>query len=450
MLVAPRQPDPHAPAAELAAAIRLKRLSSRDLLETYLERIARLDGPVNSVVTVDADRARAAADQADADAGADRWHGPLHGLPVTVKDALDTAGLRSTGGAPVFADRVPSVDATAVARLRRAGAIVLGKTNLPTWSGDMQTYNELFGVTSNPWDLDSSPGGSSGGAAAAVACGFTAFETGTDIGGSIRIPAHLCGTFGLRPTYGAVPQDGYLAGPRLGRAPLDVNVVGPITRSADDLDLVFGVLSGASASSAPPARPWRVGLWLDDPFCPVESAYSGALQRLAGGLADAGVELVSTRPAVDFADSFETYWTLLGAAGGLNQPDDPLTHSVWLATHERRLAQAAAWAEWFAGADALLCPVLAVPAYPHDFTGTYATRTVAVNGVSRTHVELARWTGLVGAVGLPVAVAPAGRVADRPVGVQIVCARGADRTAIALARLVAEVGGGYEPPPNFG
>lgn len=453
-----RPDSPFADATSLAAALRAGELSSAELLETYLERIARLDPPVRSVVTLAADRAREQARAADAELARGEVRGPLHGLPVTIKDAIETAGLRSTGGATELAEHVPATDATAVARLRAAGAIVFGKTNLPAWSGDMQTYNDLFGTTSNPWALGDSPGGSSGGAAAAVACGFTAFELGTDIGGSVRIPSHLCGTFGLRPSHGLVPADGYLAGLRRGQADLDVNVFGPIARSAADLELLLDVLAGARAADAEvwpvrlpaaPVRPLRVGLWLDDPFCPVDPGYVDVLRDLGSGLADLGADVSSARPDVSFAESFATYWTLLGAANGLNGPDG-LTHRAWLAAHEDRLVQLDAWQRWFERFDVLACPVLAVTRYPHDHAGSYATRTVPVAGRPRTHVDVARWTGLVGALGLPVAVAPAGATADgRPVGVQLVAARWHDRTAIRAAELVGRVSGGFRPPPGY-
>src|SRR3954468_18028281 len=179
-------------ASELAAGIRAKEWSSRELLELYLDRIDRLNGPVNAVVTLDADRPREAAAEADAALARGDAVGPLHGLPVTIKDAIETEGIRSTGGAVELTDHVPSTDATVVARLKAAGAIVFGKTNVPRWSGDLQTYNEIFGTTNNPWDFDRVPGGSSGGAATSVACGFTSFEIGTDIGGSVRVPSHFC------------------------------------------------------------------------------------------------------------------------------------------------------------------------------------------------------------------------------------------------------------------
>src|SRR5205085_2223615 len=178
-----------------------------------------------------------------ATARGDHW-GPLHGLPVSVKDALDTAGVRTTGGSKDFADRVPDHDAPVVARLKDAGAVVFAKTNLPLWSGDIQTWNELFGTTANPWDLSRAPGGSSGGAAAAVACGLSALETGTDIGGSIRMPAHVTGVYGHKPSFGLVPGTGYFDRPDGGRVDVDINVIGPLARSVDDLELSLGELAG--------------------------------------------------------------------------------------------------------------------------------------------------------------------------------------------------------------
>src|SRR3954453_2763110 len=198
------------PAVRQAEAIRTHEVSSRELLELYLDRVDRLNPAINAVVTLDAERARAAADDADDALARGDAVGPLHGLPVTIKDAIETEGIRSTGGAVELTDHVPARDAPAVARLKEAGAVVFGKTNLPRWSADFQTYNDLFGVTSNPWDLERTVGGSSGGAAAAVAAGFTSFELGTDIGGSVRIPAHCCGVFSLKPSFGVVPQGGYL------------------------------------------------------------------------------------------------------------------------------------------------------------------------------------------------------------------------------------------------
>src|SRR6266540_79829 len=267
-------------AGRLAAAIAAKEVGSRELLDLYLDRIDRLNPPLNAVVTLDVDRAREAAAVADEAAARGDSHGPLHGLPITVKDAIEVGGIRSTGGAVELSGHVPAQDGVAVARLKAAGAIVFGKTNVPRWSGDLQTYNEIFGTTNNPWDTSRGPGGSSGGAATAVACGFTGFELGTDIGGSIRIPSHCCGVFGLKPSFGVIPQRGYLDHVGGGSTDADINVFGPIARSADDLELLLGVLAGPEperaeawrldlpASDARTLGEFRIGTWLDDAASP--------------------------------------------------------------------------------------------------------------------------------------------------------------------------------------
>ena len=201
------------PAVALAKALRAGELGSRELLEQYISRVERLNPKVNAVVAVDLERARRRADEADAARKRGSLLGPLHGLPMTIKDSLETEGLCTTCGVPELAKHVPSRDATAVARLRAAGAVVFGKTNAPTWAMDVQTYNPVYGTTNNPWDTTRSPGGSSGGAAAAVAAGLTALEMGSDIGGSIRNPSHYCGVYGHKPSYGIVPGRGHLPPP---------------------------------------------------------------------------------------------------------------------------------------------------------------------------------------------------------------------------------------------
>ncbi|HAP78365.1 MAG TPA: hypothetical protein DCR14_20070, partial [Acidimicrobiaceae bacterium] len=229
-------------ATQQAAAIRGGTLGSEELLDLFLARIAAVDPMVNAVCTLDVERARARCQAADAAAHRSEWWGPLHGLPITVKDAIDTEGIRSTGGATELRSRVAVADAPAVARLKAAGAIVFGKTNLPEWSGDWQSFNDMFGTTNNPWALDRTPGGSSGGAAAAVACGMTSFELGTDIGGSVRVPSAFCGVFGHKPSFGVIPTLGYLDEPNGGATESDVNTFGPIARSAADLRLLFDLL----------------------------------------------------------------------------------------------------------------------------------------------------------------------------------------------------------------
>src|SRR3954468_10261116 len=428
-------------ASELAAGIRAKEWSSRELLELYLDRIDRLNGPVNAVVTLDADRPREAADAADAALARGDAVGPLHGLPVTIKDAIETEGIRSTGGARELTDPVPSADAPAVARLKDAGAIVFGKTNLPRWSADFQTYNELFGVTSNPWDLERTVGGSSGGAAAAVASGFTSFELGTDIGGSVRIPAHCCGVFSLKPSFGVVPQRGYLSHVGGGTTDVDINVFGPITRSADDLDLLLDVLAGPEPeravgwkvelpeSNAGSLADVRIGTWLDDPASPIESEYAGMLRAAADRLADAGGRVDDDRPPVDFAQQRELFVRMIVPAMAPSLAHDQTdeqadassgSHLAWLRAEQDRAALRATWAEWFRGHDLLLLPVVSVPAFPHDHDPDMFGRTIEVDGEKRLLITTIDWLGLIGIVGLPSAVVPIGRTASGlPVGMQI-------------------------------
>jgi amidase len=452
-------------AGSLAAAIRNRELSSRELVESYVDRIERLDGPVNAVVTRAFDRARAEADAADAALARGDDLGPLHGVPCTIKDAIETEGIRSTGGAVELRDHLPTADADAVGLLRAAGAIVLGKTNVPRWSGDLQTYNELFGTTNNPWDPARTPGGSSGGPAAAVAMGFTAFELGTDIGGSIRIPAHCCGLFGLKPSFGVVPQRGYLDHVGGGTTDADINVFGPLARSADDLNLLLDVLAApppeqraAWRVELPPSRfdapnGARVAIWFDQPGMVIDPAYRALLGTLADRLDDAGAEVFEARPPYDPAEQIQLFGEMILTAISVSFDDETAellggTHRRWLRLDEQRAAMRRRWAEWFDTFELLLCPVLPCPAFPHDQEGTFETRTIEIAGETRPHLDLVAWTGLIGITGHPSAVAPVGRVpAGVPCGVQIVGGYLRDREAIQGARFVAELLGGFVAPP---
>ncbi|MGH9274198.1 MAG: amidase family protein [Acidimicrobiales bacterium] len=444
-------------ATSLAAAIRAKEISSRELLTSFLDRIDKLNGPINAVVTLDAERALAAADDADAATARGESFGPLHGLPTTIKDAIATAGIRSTGGAVELSDHVPTADAPAVARLKAAGAIVFGKTNLPRWSGDLETFNDIFGTTNNPWDLDRIPGGSSGGAGAAVAAGLTSFELGTDIGGSVRIPSHFNGVFGLKPSFGVVPQRGYLDHTEGGTIDVDINVFGPLARSADDLELLLGVLAGPDSEQAvawsldlPPAKgSYRVGVWFDEPTCPVARDYRGLLTAAADRLADAGLKVEEAHPPVDFGAQVMTFNLMVLAAMSPSQPaeiaDTLGSHHQWIRQAIERNRLRAIWAEWFESYDILLCPVTPSAALPHK-QGEFAMRTMTIDDVERSYFDNVAWTGLIGVVGLPSAVPPIGRTPDRlPVGVQCVAPYLRDRDAIDVARML----GTYEPPPGF-
>ncbi|MPY93629.1 MAG: amidase, partial [Acidimicrobiia bacterium] len=321
-------------ASQLTRELREGQLSSRDLLELYLERIERLDGKLNAVVTVDAAAARAAADAADAARRRGQPLGPLHGLPVTVKDCIETAGLRTTAGAPELAEHVPVADAVAVARLRAAGAVLFGKTNTPAWAGDCQTYNELFGTTANPWDPSRTLGGSSGGAAAAVAAGLTGLELGSDLGGSIRHPAHFCGVYGLKPTWGIVPGRGHLPPPPGVLAELDVATVGPLARNACDLALALPVLGGPDASRAvawtlalPPPRAtslggYRLAARLDDPYCSVDAEVRRLLESAVAALEAAGARVDTAARPPSLAEGHDLAQRLTTAAISHALPDE--------------------------------------------------------------------------------------------------------------------------------
>ena len=477
------------PAVALAKALRAGELGSRELLEHYVARVERLNPRVNAIVTLDLERARRRADEADAARARGTLLGPLHGLPMTIKDSLETADLRTTCGVPELSGHVPTADAPVVARLRAAGAVVFGKTNAPTWAMDVQTYNPVFGTTNNPWDTTRSPGGSSGGAAAALAAGLTGLEMGSDIGGSIRNPAHYCGVYGHKPSYGIVPARGHLPPPPGMLADTDIGVIGPLGRSADDLALALEVTAGADDDRAigwrlalpPPRRAalrdYRVAAWLDDPACPVDDAVRGRLEAVVDALSKAGVRVdVRARP-VEFDEAYRDYLRLLlpvtmaGApdaliaslaeqATRLTPEDDDLQarlarfatqrHRDWLQADEKRQRHRARWAALFREHDVLLCPASPVAAQQHDHEGDVFTRTMQVNGRTRPYADQVAWAGVVGMAYLPATVAPAGRTpAGLPVGVQIVGPYLEDRTPLDFARRLTEVVGGFEAPPGW-
>jgi amidase len=453
-----------APARELARAVRTGQVASRELLDLYLDRIERLNPAINAVVTLDVERARAAARRADEATAMSTGEdlGPLYGLPITVKDAIATEGIRSTGGSTQLADHVPAEDAPAVARLKEAGAIVFGKTNLPEWSGDLQSFNDVFGTTNNPWDRSRTPGGSSGGAAAATVAGLTSFELGTDIGGSIRIPAHFCGAFGLKPSFGVVPQRGYLDHPAGGTIDADINVFGPIARSADDLELLLDVLAGPPPELRPAWRidlpraamrepaGLRVAVWFDDEAHPVQREYRALLGRAADALADDGAKVEEACPPVDAEAQRALFSAMILAAIIHSHPAEAHalagTHAAWLDNARARAELQRQWAAWFEGYDLLLLPVAPTPAIAHDHEGDLTGRVIEMDGTTIAYLEAIAWTGLVGIVGLPAAVPPIGRTeAGLPVGVQVVAPYLHDHQAIAGARLL----GTYTVPPGF-
>jgi amidase len=477
-------------ASELMRALRERELVSRELLEHYLARIERLNPGLRAVVSLDAERARRRADEADAARDRGETWGPLHGLPISVKDCFETQGLRTTAGSPTLADHVPTRDAVAVERLRAAGAIVFAKTNTPPLAMDWQTYNPLFGTTCNPWDVSRTPGGSSGGSAAATAAGLSGLELGSDIGGSIRVPAHWCGIYGHKPSWGIVPQRGHIPGWPGALREDDINVVGPLARSAADLDLALGVLAGPLPDRArawtlalPPPRhaalrQYRVAAWLDDPACPVDAGVRERLESAVSALRRAGVAVdAQARPGFSLEQAFALYRRLMvpitaavmrdaefaainkhadslapDAGGDLSQflREVGLRHRDWILLHEQREAQRASWADFFRRFDVLLCPVAPVPAVRHDHSEPMLLRTLEVDGGTRPYTDMLVWPGLVGVAHLPASIAPVGRTpAGLPVGIQIVAPYLEDRTALAFAAHLETLLGGFEPPAGM-
>lgn len=479
---------PFGDATACVAAIASGRISSRELLDLLVERVQRLNPDLNAVVTLDVDRARARASAADRATAAGETWGPLHGVPMTVKDVWETAGLATTSGAPDLAGHVPDTDAVPVARLKGAGAVVFAKTNTPLYAGDNQTFNELFGVTNNPWDLTRTPGGSSGGAAAALAAGLTPLELGSDIGGSIRIPSHLCGTFGLKPSWGVIPSRGHIPGPPGQLVATDVNASGPMARSVRDLALGLDVLAGPLPEDAPawrlelpPAPPTdgvqdlRIAVVVRDADYPVSGEVRSALGTAVDRLADAGARVEDRGFPVPLADMFASWQQLVLPIIGAGLPrraydefaalapsvsgEDAGSRSVRsLVSSYRdhrdadqvRQRQRRRWARHFAEFDVVLAPALPVAAFEHDTAGSLPMRTLSFDGHTISHLDLNAWCGGIGAMLLPVVAVPVGRTdAGLPVGVQVIGPYLADRTVLAVAQAVTNVLGGFTAPPGY-
>ena len=449
-------------------AIRKGEISSRELLELLIARIEKINPDLNAVITLDLEGARRLADEADAKLKDGELMGPLHGIPVTIKDALETKELRSTGGASELHNNIPSKDAAVVAAVKEAGAIVFGKTNLPRWSGDFQAFNEMFGTTVNPWDSGRVPGGSSGGAAAAVAAGLSSFEIGTDIGGSIRFPASFCGVFGHKPSWGVVPSTGYLDHEAGGTIEADINVHGPIARSAGDLEMLLKVLVRKDgplvAALAPPpddVTNLKVAAWLDDSFCPVDKEVLAVMDEAVTSLEEAGVSVDrEARPDVDPEEASSLGLWLVSAAVVQSIAPETLeglevesasaktSHRDWLVRCAEREIVRDKWAEFFDSFDAVIMPISFVPPFPHNQDGDFGTRTLICNGEERPYADLLRWTILTGMAYLPATTPPIGFDDDGlPISFQVVGPYGGDYTTIRLAGYIAELRGGYQAPP---
>ncbi|MBB6374527.1 amidase [Pseudonocardia eucalypti] len=436
----------------------------------------------------DFDRARAAARGADRARarGEDR---PLLGIPVTVKECYNIAGLPTNWGMPRYRDHMPAEDAIQVSRLKAAGAVVLGKTNVPLGLQDIQSFNEIYGTTNNPWDHDRTPGGSSGGSAAALASGFGALSIGSDLGGSLRTPAHFCGVYAHKPTLGLAATRGMVA-PAEPALPVDLDlaVVGPMARSARDLTLLLDVMAGpdpltlglAYDLTLPPARHERLRdfrvLVLDDhPFIPTGSAVRAGVHRVADALADGGARVERRSPLPpDLAEAAILYTRLLfsgsvarfpveppeqlrARAAGLGAGDQSLdaarlramvfSHRDWIEANNRRELHRHGWRRLFAEFDAVVCPITPTPAFPHDHNPDPMQRRLDIDGVGHPYFDQLVWAGLATMPGLPATAIPAGRSPEGlPVGVQLIGPMFEDRTPLRLAELLEQKIGGFRAP----
>jgi amidase len=474
-------------AVEIAGLIRARKVSAREVLEHFLARVERHNPRLNAIIWMDAARARKRAEAADAAlARGDVW-GPLHGVPMTIKESFNVEGSPTTWGDPQLRDNVTAKSALAVERLERAGVVLFGKTNVPLMLADWQSTNAIHGTTNNPWDLTRTPGGSSGGSAAALAAGLTGLEAGSDIGASIRNPAHYCGVFGLKPTWGVISPMGHTLPGVVSYA--DISAVGPLARGADDLEVALDAMAGpddidgvAWKVDLPPCRATslsslRVAVKLSDPNSEIDASYGDVLQRLVDRLARQGATVKEIEPDLDTRRLNEVYVLLLRAATSARTPaadiarwrealantdaasepyldrmirGNTLSHRDWLALNNERHKLRRQFQSFFRDWDILLCPAAATAAFPHDHSGERWQRTIAVNNKRVRTTDQLFWAGYSGVVLLPSTVGPAGLTADGlPVGYQAIAASGHDKTAIAFSRLLEREIGGFVPPKGY-
>jgi len=445
----------------MAGIIRAGHLSAREVVAAHLTQIAAHNPALNAVVTLDAERASERARQADdAHARGELW-GPLHGVPFTLKDAHATAGLRTTTGFPPLANYVPKEDGTVAARLRAAGGILIGKTNVPVMLADFQTSNPIFGRTNNPWDTARTPGGSSGGAAAALASGMTPFEIGTDLSASIRLPAHFCGVFGLKPTERRVALTGLLPGPA-GPRPLRImSSIGPMARSVEDLALLYAIIAGPDGhdAEAPPVaveeparidlKELRIAVAPAFPSIPVAAEIRAAISQLAQRLSPVCRAVdEAALPALDFTQELASAGALVGMVIGAVQPGGqapPATLTQYLEALDRRDQSIQAWEQFFGRWDVLLCPAAMVTAFPHCEPGT----PLRVDGQEVAYWAVSAYGPPFSYTGYPALVLPFTRDRDGlPIWIQLVGKRWSESRLLAVAAALAEVTGAFERPPG--
>ncbi len=480
-------------ATSMLRALRAREISASELLELHLDRIETYNSELNAIVTFNTDEARMRAKEADLsrDRGID---GPLLGLPVTIKDCIYVRGLPTTGGLAERAEEISAEDAPAVSRLRAAGVVLLGKTNVPPYASDWQSDNPVFGRSNNPWDLERTPGGSTGGGAAAVAAGLSPLELGGDFCGSVRIPAAFCGIYGHKPSVAAVPGIGHFPGGPLANAATPIAVLGPLARAANDLELALDVVAAPQVGDEvgwrldlPPKRhevlrDFRVAVLPSLSWQPVDDEITEALDTLATHLREAGAEVTETAPDMlgDMRDFFRAYTMVISAMSSLRLTADErhwqaercrslndemldawadgleISGQEYIEVFDKREQYRASFRRFFEGIDILLSPADIVNAYRH-MDAPFPDRLMdedcrlAVNDGSVIYDRQCVYPSLASFSGHPATALPVGiGKSGMPVGVQALGPYLEDRTTIAFAGLVEREIGGYSPPPRYG
>jgi len=437
-------------AGSLAEAVAAGEVSALELADAAIAAIEAGDEAINAVVVRDFERGRAAAKAADA-ARARGERGALLGVPMTVKEAHNVGGLPTTWGMAHWKDFIAPQDSVGVQRLKSAGAVILGKTNVPPMLSDWQSANPVYGRTNNPHDLTRSPGGSSGGSAAALAAGYVPLEFGSDIGGSIRVPSHFCGTYGHKPSYDLIPQRGHMP-PGVDGTGTPLGVIGPMARTASDLRLALDVLAGPAGLDAvgyraelPAARGRRLAdfrvLILDrHPAAQVDSEILKAIDDVALLLGKAGAKVARDSNLLpDLAAAHQLYMGMLMTAmsrGAPQQRDPPVTAHQWMDMQDGQMAVRRRWAELFDSFDIVLAPTLGVAAFPHaDDDGlSWAARTLKIDGRDTPFGDQLAWPGMAVLGHLPATAFPVGRTAGGlPIGLQAMGPYLEDYTTIAFA-----------------
>jgi len=477
-------------AGELVAALANKHISSVQLLDETISRIEIEDKKINAVTTRDFVRARAAAIAADA-AIARGERKTLLGLPMTVKESFNIAGLTTSWGSHQFKDWRPDSDSLVISRLKSAGAIIIGKTNVPCMLADYQTYNDIHGITNNPWNLDFTPGGSSGGSAAALAAGFVALELGSDLAGSLRVPAHYCGVYAHKPSSDLIPLRGAGSPTTLPTtARVDLAVAGPMARTAKDLVIALGVLAGPDelsdgagyTLSLPKAKhnklqDYRVLILDYHPLYPTEIAISKAIANLAERLMNCGVNVSLKHSLIpNLAEIARNYSSLLSArmvanmssdsylkmeaeVKQLSKDDDSLAacylrggimnHRDWLLATKMRDQLRMQWKKLYNEFDVVICPVMPTVAFPHNHSPDQETRRFFIDGVQVPYSHQYIWACIATLFGLPATAAPIDLTEnDLPIGIQIIGDYLQDYTTIKFAELLESEWGRF-PSPCF-